>query len=90
MEFCLHFFDLLGSEMLEAIDETRRIGFIPRVLNSTHITLIPKKDTPYYFHDYCQTDLCNLLYKIISKIIAGRLKPYMDIHIGESVCVFIL
>ena len=90
MEFYLHFFDLLGSYILEAIDETQRTGVIPRVLKSTNITLIPNNNKPYYFHDYRHIDLCNLLYKIISKIIAGRLKPYMDIHIGESVCVFIL
>ena len=69
---------------MEVIDETRRTRTILGVLNSTHITLILKKDKSTYFHDYRPIALFNLLYKIISKIITARLKLYLDNFISEN------
>ena len=43
MEFYLHFFDLFGEEIFDTVEETRRQGKIHEVLNSTFLTLIPKK-----------------------------------------------
>ena len=64
----------MGMEMLAAIEETRVSGCIPEELNTTYLTLILKVDRPLSFGDYHPIALCNLLYKIITKIIAGRLK----------------
>jgi hypothetical protein len=47
-------------------------------LNSTFIALIPKVDKPSNFGDFKPIALCNLAYKIIVKIIAIRLKPYLS------------
>ena len=46
IEFYLHFFDLMGSDLLSAVDMTRVSRNIPSSLNSTFIALIPKKDKP--------------------------------------------
>ena len=46
VEFYLFFFDLLGEELVSAVDSTRITGIIPTSLNATFITLIPKKDKP--------------------------------------------
>ena len=51
-------------------------------LNSTFITLIPKCDKPTSFSNYRPISLCNLAYKIISKLDAIRLKPILDIAIS--------
>ena len=56
-------------------------GLIPETLNSTFITLIPKFDRPASFGDYRPIALCNLLYKLITKIIAERLNPFLGHHI---------
>ena len=79
IEFYLHFFDLLGEELLSAMDFTRVSGCIPPSLNSTFLTLIPKRDKPTSFPDFRPISLCNLLYKLISKVIAVRLKPFLDL-----------
>ena len=82
VEFYLFFFDLLGEELLSAVDYARVSGCIPPSLNSTFLALIPQKENPATFADYRPISLCNLLYKLISKVIAVRLKPFLDTHIS--------
>lgn len=46
VEFFLHLFDLIGQDILMEVEESRKKDFIFEKLNSTYITLIPKKDKP--------------------------------------------
>jgi hypothetical protein len=46
-------------------------------LNSTFLTLIPKANKPISFDDFRPISLCNLCYKVISKIISNRIKPFL-------------
>lgn len=78
VEFFLHFFDLVGEELFNTIEETRRKGMVPKQLNSTYVTLIPKKDKPTSFNDYRSIAHCNLSYKVITKIISNRIKLFLD------------
>ena len=47
-------------------------------MNSTFLTLIPKCEKPLNFADFWPISLCNLVYKIISKIATNRLKPILN------------
>ena len=84
VEFYLHFFDLIGQKLLSAMDSTRVLGLIPPSLNSTFLALIPKLDKPRTFADFRPISLCNLLYKLIAKVIAVRLKPFLDLGISQE------
>jgi len=42
IEFYLHFFDLVGPELLELVEESILHGRISQALKSTLLTLIPK------------------------------------------------
>jgi hypothetical protein len=60
------------------VEESRSQGSIVGGLNSTFLTLIPKANKPTTFEDYRPISLCNLCYKIISKIIANQIKPFLS------------
>ena len=52
MEFFLAFFELMGTEILHMVEESRMKGFVSEALNSTFITLIPKCVKPSTFNDF--------------------------------------
>lgn len=64
------FFDIMGADILKMVKLSRVEGYIPSSLNSTFLTLIPKTGKPGTFGDFRPIALCNLAYKIISKIIS--------------------
>ena len=78
VEFFLGFFNLLGGDVLAAAELSRLEGQMEGALNSTFIFFIPKKDKPLTFLDFRPISLCNLIYKLIAKIVALRLKPFLD------------
>ena len=69
MEFFLEFFDLMGGDLLNAVECSRLSGRVTPSLNSTFLALIPKKDKHVSFVDFRPISLCNLVYKLITKIL---------------------
>ena len=78
VEFYLHFFDLVGKDILNVIEHSRLEGRVIGALNATFITLIPKCDKPTTLAEYRPISLCNLIYKTFSKLAAIRLKVVLD------------
>jgi hypothetical protein len=52
-------------------------GQFPPSLNSTNIALIPKGSEQKTMKDWRPIGLCNILYKLLSKVLANRLKLIM-------------
>jgi hypothetical protein len=78
VEFFLHFFDLVSEDLLAMVEEARSSGRIAGSLNSTFLALIPKINKPQNYGDYRPISLCNLVYKVISKVIANQIKPILS------------
>lgn len=83
---CWHLIgDALTSEVLEAINLKK----IHESWNDTVIVMIPKVDSPEKISQYRPINLCNVLYKVTSKMIALRLKGILDEVISPVQSAFV-
>ncbi|KAL5572899.1 hypothetical protein UlMin_022496 [Ulmus minor] len=87
--FYQRFWPVVGEDVTEAC-----LGFTNRGLplgniNETIITLIPKIKNPSRITEFRPISLCNVLYKIISKMLANRLRKVMNYIISVEQSAFI-
>lgn len=59
-------------------------------VNQTFITLIPKGKHPVKLEDFRPICLCNVIYKIVAKLLANRLKNILDEVISLTQSTFVL
>jgi hypothetical protein len=76
--FYLKSWPIIGEEVMDSILEFFHYGKLLREVNATIITLVPKKKNPTYMGDYRPMSCCNLIYMVITKILANRLLPGLD------------
>lgn len=62
---------------------------VPEYLNETFISLIPKSPNSKSLCNYKPISLCNTTFKIVSKIVVGRLGPYLDKLISPNQAAFV-
>lgn len=70
--------DLVGAEFTAGVIEFFTSSRMLRQINATIIALMPKHPGAERLSDYCPISCCNTIYKVISIIIAGRLKWFMN------------
>jgi hypothetical protein len=78
--FYKKFWGTVGDTVVKEVLHVLRGGSIPR-WNKTIVVLIPEVENPDHLKDLCPISLCNVVYKLISKVIVNRLK----IILGEVV-----
>ena len=74
---------------MSAILEFLNNGHMLLALNHTHIVLIPKIKNPIKMFDFRPISLCNVIYKIIAKVLANKLKQILPYIIAPTQNAFV-
>ncbi|MCI07579.1 cysteine-rich receptor-like protein kinase, partial [Trifolium medium] len=69
--------EIIKGDILDFLHEFYSSATLPKAITASFLTLIPKKDHPQALSDYRPICLVSSLYKILSKILAGRLKKVL-------------
>ena len=78
----------IGEDVSCAVLDCLNSGSIPLSINCTFITLIPKVKSPSIVLKFRPIALCNVIYKLVSKVVANRLKKILPNLISESQSAF--
>eukprot|EP00253_Pinus_taeda_P035520 PITA_35520 len=82
--FFQHFWELIKWEVWKLVEESRSMRWMYPGLNATFIALIPKSENSNSLEKFKPIALCNIIYKIVSKVIALRLKPILPLIISPE------
>jgi hypothetical protein len=80
---------LMGDEVCCAVLEILNSRIMPKNLNKTFIALVPKIKHPSCVTKFRPISLCNVLYKLVSKVLANRLKFFLPTIIAPTQSTFI-
>ena len=72
--FYQKFWHIVGNDVSSAVLEFLNFGIMIPEINYTHLVLIPKIKSPEKMTNFRLFSLCNVIYMIISKVLANRLK----------------
>lgn len=87
--FYKKYWEIVGPEVCLAIKSFFLGGHVPREWNYTNLVLIPKIAAPENLSQYRPISLCNFKMKIITKILANRLKVSLTKLISPQQATFI-
>ncbi|XP_060961018.1 uncharacterized protein LOC133031516 [Cannabis sativa] len=87
--FYQKFWHLVGDDVVRLVQGFFATGEFPSTLNETNIVLIPKKKIPEQMGDLRPISLCNVLYKVVSKVIANRMKSVLPSVISTNQSAFL-
>ncbi len=65
---------IVGSNVSHVVLDFLNTGHMLGSVNFTHIVLIPKVASPEFMSQFRPISLCNVIYKIASKVLVNRMK----------------
>lgn len=86
--FFQKYWDVVGTSAVTSVLQILRTRETPNDLNETFICLIPKVNCPQKITKFCPISLCNVVYKLVSKVLANRLKKILPEVISEFQSTF--
>ncbi len=89
MAFFQKCWSVIEDDIMGFFEEVHTYCKFERSLNTSFIALIPKKQNATNIRDFHPTSLIGSVYKLLSKVLANRLKGVLDHLISESQNSFI-
>ena len=80
---------VVGEEVTQAVQSFFETGKLLKAINHTFVTLMPKIPSASSLTDYRPISCCNVLYKIITKVLSNRLKTVIGKLVSEHQSAFI-
>ena len=87
--FFQKFWHIVGDDVVMAILDFLNNGNMLPEINHTNIVLIPKVKNPEIFFDFRPISSCNVIYKIMSKVLANRLKQVLPYIVSPTQSAFV-
>lgn len=88
-EFFVNTWHIIGPQVVAAIQYFFETGSLPRIINSTAISLVPKHANAIHMSHFRPISCCNVLYKCISKLLAERMRRVLPCLISKNQSAFI-
>ena len=79
----------IGRSLVKWVQEIFRRKELPPGVNSVLISLIPKVKSPEVVEHLRSISLCNVNYKVVTKVIVNRLRPLLNELVGPEQASFI-
>lgn len=75
--------------IMAEVDEFFSTGHMKSYISRSNLVLIPKNESAARVNEYRPISICNLIYKLISKLILTRLKPFISGCISQAQTAFV-
>jgi len=84
IQFYTSFYYYIEDDLLVVVEESKSLGKVLEYFKSIFLSINPKNANPNIFKDFRLILLCNSIYRIISKLIPRRIKPYLSKAISSE------
>ncbi|GKV31185.1 hypothetical protein SLEP1_g39903 [Rubroshorea leprosula] len=88
-DFVKNVWELIRVDVIRFLHEFHKNGKLVRGLNTSFIVLVPKVDNPQKIEEFRPISLIGVMYKILAKLLANRLKVVLDGIVDEQHMAFI-
>jgi hypothetical protein len=88
-EFFKTSWSIVGEDVVKAVKGFFDTGLLLKEVNSTILSLVPKKVNPSAMGDFRPIAYCNVVYKCITKIISNRMLPFLSDLVSLNQSAFI-
>ena len=83
------YWHIVGDDVISIVLNSLNLGNVHESLNSTFIALIPKVKNPKRVAEFRPIILCNVVYKLIAKMVVNRMKKILSHVIDDSQSAFL-